>query len=134
MSLDTASPRRGARGGRHAPGTRPKPTKKKGFFRRWWWLIVGLPLLGFLVLAGTLVWVYVHLELPATLPPLQSTYVYDRQGQLLTTFHGAVDRTAIAPSRITDTVKHAILAAEDDGFYQHPGIDRSVSRARPGPT
>jgi penicillin-binding protein 1A len=86
-------------------------------------LIVGLPLLGLLVVGGTLVWVYIHLELPSTLPPLQSTYVYDRNGDLLTTFHGAVDRTVIAPSRITDTVRYAILAAEDDAFYQHPGID-----------
>ena len=125
MSLDTAAPRRGARGGKHSPGKprTKKPAKQKGFFRRWWWLIVGLPLLGLLVVGGTLVWVYVHLELPATLPPLQSTYIYDRNGDLLTTFHGAVDRTTIAPGKITDTVKHAILAAEDDGFYQHPGID-----------
>ena len=125
MSLDTAAPRRGARGGKHSPGKprTKKPAKQKGFFRRWWWLIVGLPLLGLLVIGGTLVWVYIHLELPATLPPLQSTYIYDRNGDLLTTFHGAVDRTTIAPGKITDTMKHAILAAEDDGFYQHPGID-----------
>jgi penicillin-binding protein 1A len=130
VSLGTASPRRGTRGGKHGPGTRSKPTRKKGFFRRWWWLIVGFPLVGFLVLGGTLVWVYAHLQLPDTLPPLQSTYVYDRQGQLLTTFHGAVDRTPIAPGKITDTVKHAILAAEDARFYQHPGIDpMGIARA-----
>ncbi len=130
VSLDTASPRRGSRSGKHAPGIRSKSPKKKGFFRRWWWVILGLPFLGFLVVAGTLVWVYVHLQLPDTLPPLQSTYVYDRQGQLLTTFHGAVDRTAISPGRVSDTVKHAILAAEDDGFYQHPGIDpMGIARA-----
>ena len=125
MSLGTAAPRRGARGGKHLPG-KPRTKKaraQKGFFRRWWWLIVGLPLLGLLVIGGTLVWVYIHLELPSTLPPLQSTYVYDRKGDLLTTFHGAVDRTVIAPGKITDTMKHAILAAEDDAFYQHPGID-----------
>jgi penicillin-binding protein 1A len=130
VSLDAASPRRGTRGGKHGRGARSKPKQKKGFFRRWWWLIVGLPLLGFLVLGGTLVWVYARLQLPDTLPPLQSTYVYDRQGQLLTTFHGAVDRTAIAPGKITDTVKHAILAAEDARFYQHPGIDpMGIARA-----
>ncbi len=123
MSVDTTSPRRRSRGGKHAPGARLSPTKKKGFFRRWWWLIVGLPLVGFLVVGGTLVWVYAHLRLPDTLPPLQSTYIYDRQGQLLTTVHGEVDRTEIAPGKITDTVRHAILAAEDDGFYEHSGID-----------
>ena len=80
-------------------------------------------MLGFLVVAGTLVWVYVRLDLPDRLPPLQSTYVYDRNGDLLTTLHGPVDRTSIAPGKISDTVKDAILAAEDDAFYQHSGVD-----------
>ena len=84
---------------------------------------MGLPVLGLLVVAGTLVWVYVHLDLPARLPPLQSTYIFDRTGQQLTTFHGPVDRTPIAPGKITETVKHAVLAAEDDAFYQHSGVD-----------
>ena len=100
-----------------------KPEKPKGFFRRWWWVIVGLPLLGIAVVAGTLVWVYVHLELPNRLPPIQSTYVYDRNGDLLTTLHGSVDRDVIPFSQMPETLQHAILAAEDDSFYQHPGVD-----------
>jgi penicillin-binding protein 1A len=131
VSLDTETPRRGFRGGKHAPKkTRANKPAHTGFFRRWWWLIVGLPLLGFAVIAGTLIWVYVHLELPQIEPTRQSSYVYTRTGDLLTTFHGAEDRTPVAPGKLTDTVKHAILAAEDDAFYQHPGVDpMGIARA-----
>ena len=98
--------------------------KKRGWFRRWWWVFVlALPLLGVIGAGGTLVWMYVHLEIPKAPAPLQTTYVYDSRGNLLTTFHAAVNRTLIPLSDMPTSLQHAVIATEDKDFYHHPGID-----------
>jgi hypothetical protein len=43
---------------------------------------------------------YVRIDLPKALPPVQTTFVTDRNGELLTTFHGSVDRTIIPLSKM----------------------------------
>jgi len=90
LAVETAPPR--------APkGRRPAPTKKrKGFkawLRRWWWVFVVVPLVAVIGLLLTLFYVYSQLELPKTPPPLQTTYIYDRQGHQIATLHSTVDRT-----------------------------------------
>src|SRR6266508_1328729 len=83
----------------------------------------------FLLLA-TLLFVYSRLDLPATPPPLQTTYILDRDGNVLGTFHASVDRTIIPFNRMPESLRDAVIAAEDQGFYQHSGIDpRGVMRA-----
>jgi penicillin-binding protein 1A len=86
-------------------------------------VFVAVPLLGILGLFGTLYYVYSHLELPETPPPLQTTYVYDSQGGLLTTLHSTVDRTIVPLQDMPTSLQHAVIAAEDKDFYSHPGID-----------
>lgn len=53
----------------------------------------------------------------------QSTKIFDRTGTHLLYEIGEVHRTAIPFDRISSFVKQATLAAEDDQFYQHYGLD-----------
>jgi penicillin-binding protein 1A len=116
--------RRSSNGRKHAPSKkRKRKPGLRGFFRKWWWAFVAVPLLGVLGVFGTLYYLYTQLELPTTPPPLQTTYVYDREGNLLTTLHSAVDRTIIPIDEMPGTLRNAVVAAEDAGFYEHPGID-----------
>jgi penicillin-binding protein 1A len=120
LAVETA-PARAPKGRRHAP-----TKKRKGFkawLRRWWWVFVVVPLVAAIGLLLTLFYVYSQLELPETPPPLQTTYIYDRQGHQIATLHSAVDRTIIPLSEMPPQLRHAVIAVEDKGFYDHPGID-----------
>jgi penicillin-binding protein 1A len=98
--------------------------KKRGFFRRFWWVFVGVPLLALLGVFGTLLFVYIKLDLPQRLPPIQSTYVYASDGKtLLATLHGAENRTVIGLNQMPDSLQQAVISVEDHGFYQHPAVD-----------
>jgi penicillin-binding protein 1A len=100
-----------------------QPPKQRGFLRRYWWAFAVAPfVLPFLLLA-TLLFVYSRLDLPATPPPLQTTYILDRDGNVLGTFHASVDRTIVPFNRMPESLRDAVIAAEDHGFYQHSGID-----------
>ncbi len=61
----------------------------------------------------------------------QSTKIYDRTEKiLLYEIHGQEKRTVIPFEKIPDYAKKATLAAEDQGFYNHPAFDwRAVIRA-----
>jgi membrane peptidoglycan carboxypeptidase len=102
----------------------PKQRRRdRRFLRRYWWAFLAVPLLGALVVLGTLLYVYSRLELPEAAPPLQTSYVYDRDGELITTLHAAVDRTNIPFSDMPDSLRHAVIATEDQDFYAHSGFD-----------
>jgi penicillin-binding protein 1A len=122
LSIDTPSHPIWAR---HAPKHAPKKqeTQKKGFFRRFWWVFVATPVLLVLLVFGALVIAYHSVRLPQTLPPIQSTYLYDRNGHILAQLHGAVDRTVIPLSSMSTNIQNAVIATEDHGFYSHPAID-----------
>ena len=120
LAVETA-PARAPKGRRHAP-----TKKRKGFkawLRRWWWVFVVVPLVAAIGLLLTLFYIYSQLELPETPPPLQTTYIYDRQGHQIATLHSTVDRTIIPLSEMPPQLRHAVIAVEDKGFYDHPGID-----------
>ena len=123
MSTDTAQP--STRGGAHAPKHAPKtkPKAKKGFFRRFWWVFIVVPVLGVVAVGGALVYAYSQIDLPKALPPIQSTFIYDRDGNLLTSIHGAVDRTVIPIDEMPQHFRDAVIAVEDHGFYDHSGFD-----------
>jgi len=118
--VDTAI-RRTQKGRKHAPRRRAR--SRKSFLRRWWWVFVAVPLVGVLAVLATLYYLYTQLELPSTPPPLQTTYVYDRDGNLLTTLHSTVDRTIIPLEQMPRSLRDAVIAAEDKDFYEHGGID-----------
>ena len=120
LAVKTA-PARAPKGRKHAPSK-----KRKGFkawLRRWWWVFVVVPLVAVIGLLLTLFYVYSQLELPKTPPPLQTTYIYDREGNQIATLHSTVDRTIIPLSDMPLQLQHAVIAVEDQGFYEHPGID-----------
>lgn len=54
----------------------------------------------------------------------QTTILYDRSGEhILYEVHGEVDRKIVAHDAIPDVMRWATLAAEDDTFYSHHGVD-----------
>ncbi|HPT44578.1 MAG TPA: penicillin-binding protein 1A [Candidatus Rifleibacterium sp.] len=63
--------------------------------------------------------------------PNLTTQVFDTKGLLLANLHAEENRTRILPSQeIPDIMKHAVVAIEDERFYEHYGIDMvGIARA-----
>lgn len=61
----------------------------------------------------------------------ESTKIYDRTGEhLLYEVHGEEKRTVVPISEIPDSIKYATISLEDQGFYNHKGVDmRGILRA-----
>jgi penicillin-binding protein 1A len=61
----------------------------------------------------------------------QSTRLFDVNGRVVTSLHGPEDRTVISSiERIPDHVRDAVVAIEDERFYEHDGVDmRAIVRA-----
>ncbi|HEX7353550.1 MAG TPA: transglycosylase domain-containing protein [Mycobacteriales bacterium] len=72
-------------------------------------------------------------DLPSFLsqPPLaQRSVMYAADGSVIATISGPEDRVVVASWQIPDVMKKAIVAIEDNRFYEHKGVDlRSVLRA-----
>ena len=111
--------------------TKTGAPKRRSFLRRRWWLFLLLTP----VVAGAVAFVglyvaYARIQLPEALPPIQTTYVYDRNGHLLSTLHGTVNRTLVPLSQVSPHMIDAVIATEDHDFYNHPGIDpMGIARA-----
>ncbi|MDX2084274.1 MAG: PBP1A family penicillin-binding protein [Candidatus Melainabacteria bacterium] len=62
--------------------------------------------------------------------PNESTRIYDRYGSLVANIHGDEDRVVVRLSQISPNVQRAVMAIEDNRFYQHNGVDfRGTFRA-----
>jgi penicillin-binding protein 1A len=96
---------------------------RQGFFRRFWWAFVLAPLVLALLTLGVLLVAYLRIDLPRELPPVQTSFVYDRDGELLSSFHGSVDRTLIPLHQMPRHLRDAVIAVEDARFYDHAGVD-----------
>lgn len=61
----------------------------------------------------------------------ESTKIYDRTGTtVLYDIYDEEKRTVVSWEKINDTIKHATLAVEDSGFYEHRGFDiRGIVRS-----
>src|SRR5207247_439569 len=56
--------------------------------------------------------------------PPQSSIIYDSSGRVITTLHGEQNRTLIRSlGRIPERVQNAVIAIEDQRFYEHTGVD-----------
>ncbi len=96
-------------------------------------LIIAGKYLAFLFLAGFLLilvlFIYYTWNLPqpekfTETPFIQSTKIYDNTGKvLLYDIYGEEKREIVSFDKISDNLKHAVLASEDSRFYQHGGID-----------
>src|SRR5436189_223537 len=104
---------------------------------RRWLLYVGSVLLG-LAVVGALLGAFVLALLYPTLPSLETLTDYrpkiplrivSAEGYLLGEF-GEERRAVVSIDEVPDVMKQAILAAEDERFYSHGGVDyQSVLRA-----
>ena len=102
-----------------------------------WLLYTGSVVVG-LALVGGLLGAFVLALLWPTLPPLDALTDYQpkiplrvlsAEGDLIAEF-GEERRAIVRIGEVPDVMKHAILAAEDERFYQHGGVDYlSVLRA-----
>ena len=103
------------------------PSPKKHFIKRYF--IVALVLALCIGAFGLIYFIQLLQELPhpekiTDLQPTQSTKIYDKTGQiLLYEIHGAENRTVVSSQDIPDYMKKAVVAVEDQGFYDHSAID-----------
>lgn len=79
----------------------------------------------FLAGAGTILWWSKDLPNPSDINNRrvsESTKIFDRTGKNLLYEIGDVHRTVIPLNRISNYVRQATIAAEDDQFYEHRGL------------
>ena len=95
-------------------------------------LIAGLAAMGVAIALIVLVLAYPNLpslEVLTDYRPKIPLRIYTADGYLIGEF-GEERRAVVAIGDVPEVMKHAILAAEDDRFYQHGGIDYAgVARA-----
>jgi penicillin-binding protein 1A len=60
---------------------------------------------------------------PAVPTPSQSSRIYAADGTLLTTLKAEQNRENIALDQLPDVLPQAVIAIEDERFYEHQGID-----------
>ncbi len=62
--------------------------------------------------------------------PFETSKIYDAKGQLVANLHGEENRVVVPLGEIPKHLQQAIIAVEDDRFYQHQGISpRGMLRA-----
>src|SRR5262245_27617243 len=60
----------------------------------------------------------------------QTTFLYSADGTLITRLHAGEDRVVVGSHRIPDVMRDAVVAIEDQRFYDHRGVDlRALFRA-----
>lgn len=97
----------------------PAWQKKKNIF---------LGLLAVVFAVGSGMFFFVLLTLPSIdnvtkLVAAQSSQILDRNGNLLYAIHGDENRKIVPYDQISPYAPKAVMAIEDDKFYQHSGID-----------
>jgi penicillin-binding protein 1A len=89
-----------------------------------------------LVAGTTALATYVFMPLPVNLPEerlqpeRQASTVYALDGTPIGVFKGVETQVEVSPENIPDTIRRAVIAAEDHRFFHHQGVDyRAVVRA-----
>jgi penicillin-binding protein 1A len=110
------------------PGTRPAP-KKRG---RWGRIVrIALIVFALLAAAGGIAGCVVYERLAADLPDLsqgpaplaETSVIYDRNGDVLVELFGEQNRTYVPLANIPLHLRQAVIATEDQNFYEHKGVD-----------
>jgi penicillin-binding protein 1A len=67
-------------------------------------------------------------ESAAALP--ETSFIYSADGKLITSLHAGENRVVVRSRKIPDVVRDAVIAIEDQRFYDHAGLDvRALLRA-----
>jgi len=112
-------------------GMRLRGKRKKGFLNSAV-KIAGLMFIVFLIIGSFLaagVFIYFSKDIPSADEIInrrvaESTKIYDRTGEnILYEIHGEEKRTVVSLDQISDYMKWATIAIEDDRFYSHHGFD-----------
>ena len=78
---------------------------------------------------GAALGIVLFTPVPVTIPakktqaPIQPSYVYDANGELLTVFRRLETNIPFQKSDIPKVLRNAVVAAEDRRFYTHNGVD-----------
>jgi penicillin-binding protein 1A len=60
----------------------------------------------------------------------ETSFIYSAEGALITTLHAGENRVVVRSRKIPDVVRDAVIASEDQRFYDHSGLDvRALLRA-----
>lgn len=59
----------------------------------------------------------------ASLPAARTSVVYAADGSVLAEWHGEQDRTIVGYDALPQDLRDAVVAIEDERFYQHNGVD-----------
>lgn len=108
----------------YTPRRRAKKAKKAGPLRRIR-LFIALCLVVFAGLGFGYIFA-AYQSLPAVgnnMRPAVSSQVFDSHGRLITTLHSDQNRLPININKVPQNLQNAFIAAEDNRFYEHIGID-----------
>ncbi|MCF0151995.1 penicillin-binding protein 1A [Megasphaera sp.] len=108
----------------YTPRRRAKKDKKAGPLRRIR-LFIALCLVVFAGLGFGYIFA-AYQSLPAVgnnMRPAVSSQVFDSHGRLITTLHSDQNRLPIDINKVPQNLQNAFIAAEDNRFYEHIGID-----------
>lgn len=108
----------------YTPRRRAKKAKKAGPLRRIR-LFIALCLVVFAGLGFGYIFA-AYQRLPAVgnnMRPAVSSQVFDSHGRLITTLHSDQNRLPIDINKVPQNLQNAFIAAEDNRFYEHIGID-----------
>src|SRR5436190_834566 len=82
------------------------------------------------LLAGACSWKTPSLDTTMPAPLAESSRILASDGTVLTALHGEENRETVALDRMPKTLRDAVVAIEDERFWEHKGVDpRSVLRA-----
>ncbi|HEY8115506.1 MAG TPA: transglycosylase domain-containing protein [Actinomycetota bacterium] len=60
----------------------------------------------------------------------ETSFIYSADGALITTLHAGENRVVVRSRKIPDVMRDAVIASEDQRFYDHSGLDvRALLRA-----
>ena len=113
----------------------PRLPRRRTFFK---WLVISLAAILIVppATAAVALTTYLFMPLPASLPQekpqadSQVSTVYAVDGTAIGEFREAATRKVIPAEQIPHTMKIAVIASEDQNFYEHSGVDwRGIARA-----